>query len=115
MKGQQQFMKMSAMESCFLLIDEEGHLWIWYNDASQPYKARFPWNDTETIKAVGCNMFRATVLLETNKFVTFYDKSFKGMILNSLHNKGGIKAAIILNILYYFLYMIEYVYYKKND
>ena len=74
-------MKMSAMESCFLLIDEEGHLWIWYNDSSQPYKAKFPWNDTETIKAVGCNMFRATVLLETNKFVTFYDKSFKGLII----------------------------------
>lgn len=74
-------MKMTAMESSFLLIDEEGHLWIWYNDASQPYKAQFPWNETKTIIAVGCNMFRATVLLESNEFVTFYDKSFKGLTI----------------------------------
>ena len=71
---------MSAMESCFLLIDEEGHLWIWYNDMSQPIKAPFAWNKTETIIAIGCNMFRATVLLESNQLVTFYDKSFKGLL-----------------------------------
>jgi hypothetical protein len=72
-------MKIAAMESCFLLIDEEGHLWIWYNDQCLPYKAEFPWNAADTIIAIGCNMYRATVLLESNQFVTFYDKCYRGM------------------------------------
>lgn len=74
---QKQFVKVTAMESCFLLVDDEGHLWIWDNDSPEILKARFSWNETDNVIAIGCNMHRATLLLESNKYVTFYDKCFK--------------------------------------
>lgn len=74
-------MKINAMESCFLLIDEEGHLWTWYNDVAKPTKATYEWNEKDPIIAIGCNMYRATLLLESNVYVTFYDKCFKGIFL----------------------------------
>lgn len=64
------------MESSFLLLDAAGVLWFWFNDESTPKKSTFTWNEKEKITFIGCNMFRATVVLESKGCVTFYDRAF---------------------------------------
>lgn len=74
--GEVIFTAIYAMESSFLLLDAAGVLWFWFNDESTPKKSTFTWNEKEKITFIGCNMFRATVVLESKGCVTFYDRAF---------------------------------------
>ena len=65
------------MESAFILVDSDGLLWLWRNVDEKPTKADFAWNDgRHKITTVGCNLLRATILLNSMHAVTFYDKAF---------------------------------------
>ena len=74
------FASIHAMESKFLLVDTDGILWFWSNDSAKPAKADFSWNNGEQQKviSVGCNLLRASVLLQSTHYVTFYDQVFSG-------------------------------------
>lgn len=80
------------MESCFVLVDQEGILWQWSNDVPAPQRFEFSWNNgkEQRVVSVGCNLLRITVLLESQHYVTFYDPVFAGVLVYGLKSMMAI-------------------------
>lgn len=89
------FISIHEMKSAILLVDESKILWVWYNNESNPVKYSASWVENEKVVQIGHSMYRATVYLESKRFVTFYDKCFAGIYSIYFDHQCFYKQAVI--------------------